>query len=690
MNTTLRRLALGIASAGLLTIYGCGGGGASSASGSSSSSLSGMAATGAAFTDATVTVTDSRGTTVGTGTVGTDGTYNITLTSGAVAPFVLTATRTSADGAVQSLVSVVPTALTGAATVNITPVTSLIASRLSSSGDPLKLASEMVAGTSTISATTVAAKVAEVQTILGPILTATGTTGNNPLTGSFAADGTGYDRLLDSIKVTITPANASASNIEVAIKQQLTEGTAPTAIQFTSATAAASVPAIPAVNSATLIASGTSALIAQHLTQLNTCFALPTATRVNNPNPSGGAVATASSTNITATACRDAFIQDGGGAILFKTSGNVINAKSGKPFRGIFFDGGTGVVFSQGTYEFTRGNGDIVVSYKSKTSAGNETFETFALRKDVDGKLKQIGNQYDYPGGVSAYHQNRQFITLGQSAFNYYSTGYNLGVDDVTGGAGVGGSIFDHVTVTTPRGNTLTLVPKTGYSYLTLVTGAYPLGSGTSFVRLRSEYIDAGNATDPAIKDTAALFFADRTVFTNTYIATIPAQSVWKFEYYLAGAPGVVAATQYYKTRARALTIPELQTKGMATLASADIATIQTNANGAGVPPAGQLPIGNATSVPINYLVAAGALPPTSLTIWGGYSNAGTPASFTDSATVGSAVRTGSVLCTSTGGGDTHCSAGAYAASAALNGLHLWARDPQGLEFASFYAMYSL
>ena len=44
--------------------------------------------------------------------------------------------------------------------------------------------------------------------------------------------------------------------------------------------------------------------------------------------------------------------------------------------------------------------------------------------------------------------------------------------------------------------------------------------------------------------------------------------------------------------------------------------------------------------------------------------------------------------------GDLHCSAtpvaGSYAAGAYVNGLHLWARDATGREFASFYAMYKL
>ncbi len=702
MNITLTRLGLAIASAGLLTIYGCGGGGGTASTGGSGAStitLGGINAVGAAFTDATITVVDSRGITVGTSSVvGANGVFSITLAAGAVAPFILTSSRKSADGAVESLVSVVPSVTGSSATVNITPVTNLIASRLSSSGDPLKLAAELAAGTTVVNSTTLTAKVAEVQAILAPILTATGTSSTDPLTGTFAVTGSGYDRLLDSIKVTITPNSATTTAIEVGIKEaQAGVGTAPTTIQFDSSQ---SVAAITAGNSITansiggnaisdgnLVVAGTSALIADHLAQLTACYALSTAQRVDAPNPSSLTIPTASnasSTNIIATACRDAFI-GGSTTIAFKSNGSQIGAVAGKPFRGLFYEAGTGTIFSQGTYEFTRSNGDVVVGYKSKSVNGSETFDTFALRLDnTDRKLKQIGNEYVYPGGVSAYHQKREFITNSQSPWNYYSTGYSISIADVTV---LGSSIFDRVVVTTPTNHTLTLKPNTGYSLLTLVSTlqnsinpSTPNGSGTSFVRLNSEYVDTTNTFDPAAKDTAALYFANRATFTNAYIAAIPAQAVWKFEYYLATAPSTIAQTQYYKTRARALTIPELKTRGLATLAVGDISTIQAAVTAS----PWQLPIATGSAQTINYLVPAGALPPTSLQVWGGYSGG----SFNDSVTVLSTALSGNVACSNvSGSGDTHCTTGT---SVKLNGMHLWARDIQGREYASFYAMYFL
>lgn len=687
MGITLKRLTLGIASAGLLTIYGCGGGSSTTTGGSTTpTTLTGVAATGAAFTDAIITVTDSKGVVVGTSAViGADGTYSITLLSSAVAPLVLTASRTTADGAVESLISVMPASSTATATVNITPVTNLIASRLSSSGDPTKLAAELAAGTSIVNATTVAATVQDVQAILAPILAATGTTATDPLNGTFATNGTGYDRLLDSLKVTITPASTTASNVEIGIKQLLADGTAPTAIQFTSGTgqtAVASVPAIPAITSSSLIPSGTSALITAHLAQLNACYALPLSSRIT----SGGTIAT----DITAPECKNAFVNND--PSTFKSNGNVVGL--GKAFNGIFSNGATGVVFSQGTYEFTRGNGDIVIGYKSKDTAGNETFDTFAVRLDTtDGKLKQIGNQYNYPGGVTAYHQLRDFVN--QTASTYYSTGYNLNVPLISG--------ITYVTVTTPKGNTLTLIPGSDGMVLPKQPFTNPLvASGTTFVRIRSEYADSTLAPTPAHPSTreSGLFFS-ASDSTDTEISSFANQSVWTFTYYAGtvGSGTQQGVPQNYKTRTRAMTIAELRTKKWANLSAAAVTDIRSLYDS----PNNRTPLPTTSYVQPSWEVASGALPPTQIKLFGstrqyvsgafvGTSPNFARTSFNDGLGVGSTTRTGTIPCAN-GNGELHCltsPAVGYQSYAFATGLHLWARDVAGSEFARFYATYNL
>lgn len=679
MQFSLTQLNLACATAGLLTLAACGGGGSGSGGNPGSSlTISGTAATGAAFTDASVTVKDSHGTTVGTASVGADGSYSIALSGGATAPFVINASRTNADGITETLVSLLPTASGASATVNITPVSTLIAARLSASGDPTKLADEVSAGTATITSTTVDAKVTEVKTILAPILTATGTSSFDPLGGTFSANGSGFDRLLDSIKVTITPTSSTSTNIEVGLKVKQTDGAAPLVTQFASTTP--SPAAVPSVTATDLLPSGTSAKIAAHLTQLTNCYALAPNVRVV-----GGA--------IDATTCKEVFY--GNDPANFKSNGKTVSAIGA--FASMFNSGVQNVVFSQGNYEFTRANdGVIIVSYKSKTASGAETYDTFALKEDSDGKLKQYGNHYDYDGGVVAYHQIRRFPTYNQSNFNYFSTGYDIRIKKIG---------LDHVVVTTPNGRTLILKPTSGDDNLMLLKGwggtaDAPTGgtlTNTTFIRLRSEYVNQSNINNPAATSDGNRLFFVGTPNTNEEIAQIPAQSVWKFEYYTTGSPNTAVATQYYKTRARAMTIPELRMQTWAAVSSADLASVVADSVTDNTDAIGSYPINDErTTVTIPYTVPNGALPPTSLKIWGKYSGSSgawnVAPSFADSNPVASTARSGNIVCASAGGGDTHCAGagGGFVNPTRMTAFHLWARDVGGREFASFYAMYAL
>ena len=632
-------------------------------------------------------------------TIGADGVYSITLAAGAVAPFVLTAARTGADGASEQLVSVIASVTGSSATVNITPITNLIAARLSPSGDPSKLGAELAAKTATLTASNLGAKVDEVQTILAPILAATETSATNPITGSFAVNGSGYDRLLDSIKVSVIPASATASNIEVSIKQQQAEDAAPVAIQFSTATAAAAVPAIPTIDTTKLVVAGTADLIKSFLAQLTSCYALPLATRVDSAISNG--LATGTAANVVATACKASFYGDNPGN--FKSNGNVVgrDGSGNGAFGSLFREGATGVVFSQGSYEFTRENGDIVAGYKSKDSAGNEAFDTFVLRKDTDGKLKLIGNQYNYGGGVSAYQQIRTFVN--DTASTYYSTGYNLNLPLMSGVA--------YVKITTPKGNTLTMIPGSdgmvfprlnasrqavqsdGVTLATTPSTMTP--SGTSFIRIRSEYADTtSTASHPAARE-SGLFFSS-TEATESEISGYGNQSLWVFKYY--NSSNTLLATQSYKTRARANTIAEMRTRAWAKLDTGSIDYLKSNfvANTATAPNNNsytKLPTtGLATP---SWEVPSGALPPTEVKLFGragpNADGSGSRVNFQDGQSVGSTKRMVTITCAN-GSGEKHCVTGntGYTANAIMTGLHLWARDPYGRDYANFYATYNL
>lgn len=652
----------------------CGGGGSNTAATQSTTTQStttfrGVAATGAPFAGASVVIIDRTGAQVGTGTTAADGSYSITLSAGAAAPFVLQAVRDD-----MTLVSVAPDTTT--TTFNITPITNLIAARLSTSGDPEKLAAELSANPSLLSAVNVNAKVDEVVAMLKPVLDAVGATAN-PLTGTFAADGTGSDRALDVLSITITPASATTSNIEISVKQALPDGVQPAVQQFASNTA--TLQPLPAVTAAALVPSGTASLIADLMGRLTACFALPVEERVLTPDASAATAA-----DVKAAACKTVFHNDDPASFL--SNGKRVGTGPNTAFNGIFRTGATGVVFDRGTYEFTRAgaDGDMVVAYRNTDKNGNVQNDSFVVRPDNAAsptKLRLIGNQYLYDGGVNAYHQLRTFIN--QPASDYYSTGYNLHVPNA--------GLFSKVVVTTPKGGTPTLIPTAGLSYLALAKNGS--STGTNFLRVRGEYVDTANTGDPAAADTTMFFSSQRA--TNEEIAAYGAQSTWKFEYYLKGnTSGVPDATQYYKTRARALTIPELKAQGLAHLTQ-DVLTDLKAGSASGV-----YLVNFTGPAEIDWTVPTGALEPNSIKVFGrGPVPAGSPpgtkgASFDDSTAVGSTARTGKIVCTKQSPTDTHCTTTdnvvSFAAGSVFTGLHLFAREASGREYAHFYATYSL
>jgi hypothetical protein len=702
MNRPTQRTALALAGLLALALAGCGGGGGGSdaTTGGTTSptggatttdpaptavTLAGVVATGAPFTGAVVTVTDNTGATVGTSTtVGDDGRFSVMLATGARAPFVLVAERPALNGQTDRLVSVASEGTAGSNTVNVTPVTTLVAALLSPSGDPARLAGEVSAGTAQVTTEAVAGKVTQVQALLAPLLAATNTTAVDPIKGSFAVDGTGYDRLLDSVQVSIAPASATSSNIEVAVRQQAAEGAAPTSVSFTNATAAAVQ--LPPVDAATLVAEGTSVKIAAFVNRLTDCYAVPFAERVRNVTGDAAAV-TGGPADVLAPACRSLFLDHDPASFLSNGARVGRNASNGGAFASLFRRGATGVVFSQGSYEFTRANGDLVIGYKSRDTDGNEGFDTLVVRPGGDGRLRLVGNQYAYPGSVVPYHQLRQFVTLEQSAYDYRSTGYVVHVDNRTDAQGR--PIFDRVEVTTPRGSTLVLRPTTGYSYLGLVKGNRT--TGTNFVRLRSRFIDPATSGDLVAME-PSLFFASQAM-NEDELAAIPAQAVWTYRYFLAGNTGATPdAVQSYKTRARALTIGELSQKKLSALTDQVVASMRRSANpvGGAIALAADAPVDlGDPAAGDGWTVAAGAMPATRVTLFGSHQGNG----FNDDANVGSTARTASVRCSSATVGDAHCSGttpGTFAAGAVANGLHLWARDIGGREYANFYAAYKL
>jgi hypothetical protein len=206
MKFTVTRIGLAIASAGLLTLAGCGGGGGGTSAASTSSALSGTAATGAPIAGQVVAI-DSAGTKF-YATTSSDGAYTLNVTGG-VAPFILTVTGTSGGQAVT--LNSIATAV--GQTVNITPLTDLILSTaagqtggatfaaLCASTVPADQTACRAAATTATTGTRLSQAVTAVKAMIAPL----DATGADPLNGAFAANGTSaMDAVLD--KILVTPA----------------------------------------------------------------------------------------------------------------------------------------------------------------------------------------------------------------------------------------------------------------------------------------------------------------------------------------------------------------------------------------------------------------------------------------------------------------------------------------------------
>lgn len=573
-----------------LSLAACGGGGGGSAvtdSSSQSLAVTGVAATGAPMANATLQIYGKDGIAILATpvTINPDGTYAATIPATATGPFVF-----EVDNGNEKIYSVLPDK-TGNV-VNVTPLSNLIAAKLSATGNPSTLASELAASTATVSSSTTTAATTSVMTALQPLATALSLNSTlNPLTTTFSANGSGFDRMLDSLDVKIEPKGTS-SQIEITMKQSVDEDKDLPKISFAHN---ATPTVLPTVDATKLVGSGLTPKIQALLDKLTACYADPLSSRIS----AGGTTAA----NIQSQNCKDAFI--GSNPAGYKSNGMLI-AKT-QHFGGMFTaDTSAGVVFSDPKFFYQVGTsvasgptqGDIVFGYRWKDEYGNFQIEKNVARVDTDGKLRLIGNQYVYDGGVGPYSQRRNYLKQAASTFNSTGYSFNLSCQQLNQYRNAGKIV--KVNVTSPGNRKITLVPNLtngicNYGYFVIATpknsnGAATLdgmgdpsnATGTGFVRLQTQY-ETG-ATTPANhprtldKKLAYIGGPDGTDLTNDQIEDIPQFGTWTFEYYTAKTAGSVpVATQYYKTTARALTIDGFKKLVKLPELTADLKTKLTN-----------------------------------------------------------------------------------------------------------------
>jgi hypothetical protein len=507
------------------------------------------------------------------------------------------------------------------------------------------------------------------------------------------------------LDIKITPAGTT-SNVDITVKGSMDEDQgANSASQFElGATASAAIPALPAVPAGDVLADGTSPLIKNLLDKMTECYKLPKVDRV-------GATGTTAA-NVVATPCKEIFI--GQNPVSYKHGGSSVS--SSQHFSGIFNTSAVGVTFDRPQYFGTVKTdapvngpkaGDMLIGYRWVDTTGNYQYERSMVRKNVtNGRLEVVGNQYLHDGGVGAYAQKRTNVR--NDAMSYYSVGYTPGAfvywaSGVAKVVGSGKTITD-LKVTTPSGRVLLMCPFTGYSYLVLAkdptlactNGGQSL-SGTSFVRLRSEYVNNTTSTHPSTKETSMAFASPE--FSDTDLESQISTKPWTFTYNFADS---TTATQYHRPTRRAYSIREFKAVPLPTLTTAKFDALKTSASttttsGKGY---GDLP---ATGFQLAWQgayddliaakksVPANAAPMTAVRIFGGSglgagAGGGFSGSFEDRVSIRSNLRSYTITCPS---GDPQCAAGTsqYATTSKVSGTDLYSRSSDGVEYVNFYSM---
>ena len=657
-----------IACAGLLAA--CGGGGSGEATNPPPAVattpppvvLTGVVATGSPMVAAALKIVDKRGVTVCDTTSGSDGTWRCTLPEQAQPPFVVSAV-------LGDLKLFSAWADAKSTNLNVTPLTNLLVARLSPSGDPTKLAEAVAAGAVEVTPTSIKNGVEAIVAALQPLLQAANDK-VDPLTGPFAADGSGHDRVLDSLQISVRPA-ATGGNVEITVKTTpAAADAAPIKISFNTRDSAVP-PVTAAIRLEDLVAEGTSLQITALADRMTRCYALPLADRVESQ---GTPQAT-----LKAPACRSLFVGDDPARYLH----DGLRVGSGAAFSGLVADAAsTGVRWDRATFEMLRPDGGMVVSLRYTTASGNTDWSVVHVLREK-GALKLVGNQFDYLSNVQPRAMFREFVN--SPAFGYRSTGYGFTVSNRLGTDGR--PVFDRVEVTSQTGQLFVLKPAIGLSYLPLQRENGTL-SRTNSIMLAARFVDPATPGNPADKDTDPLFAVRQ--LSDVQLEALADQSVWRFEFFHAdGRPNVV---QLVRTLGRAPTMSEVMKQPIAGPTAEAVAALRSASDPvtAGIRflqlPTGSLPNQLRLTLPnaqpfwgvpegaaAPYLVSAFGFGPTP-------AGGGTAVFFNDNLQVTSAKRSATVVCAKQSIADTHCDAefkDSFAAGTRLTSIELLARTPR-------------
>ncbi|MEH3085334.1 MAG: carboxypeptidase regulatory-like domain-containing protein [Xylophilus ampelinus] len=518
---------------------------------------------------------------------------------------------------------------------------------------------------------------------LRPLLGALGLSTLDPISGALVADGTGHDKVLDAIAVSVRP-DGTAANIEITVKAQPSAADA-APLSVVLRTDATTVPVLPSVTSAQLAAVVSPTMVADLFSRITACYALPASQRVRNGNDTGSVPGT----GVLASACRTLFLGDDPTSYL--SNGNTVG---GGAFGSMFRGSSTGLKWERGNLEFVRSNGDLVLSYRWTDTLGNSDYDTLIAR-NVNGTLKLTGNGYRYAATIRPYSEDRTLINT--PAFSSFTTGYNIGIPNLLNAQG--NSLFSKVVVTTPFNTQLTYKPSPGLSSLVLVNASGGL-SGTPVYRLAATYQNSATAGNPVDKETG--FVIANPQFDEAALRAIQDQSVWKLEFFHVDTQ-VNNVTQSHRTLSRAQTLAEIR--------QIDFVDVTAAMRGEMIEDTKTSVSGNYTFGPVSstesyidfsatgdapaWTVPQGALAPTSLIVYGRAPTVNNVQGtrFNDSVNVPSSARKAKIYCSMATVSDPHCAPGMpnlYAQGTTFNMFELWVRNKSQVEISKKIATYKL
>lgn len=428
-------------------ITACGGGGGGTAV--STPTLSGTAAVGAPLSGASITVFDAKGEAVGSGITGSNGLFSITLSKVGTAPYLLKLTTDSV-----TLHAVHPEGATGE--VNITPLSEALTALLSPTGvaaDLMQAPPEKV---------TIAEKQEVLATALSSMTVAAGATGNL-FTQKFAADGTGVDKVLDSIAVmSVADGATQKASVQIALKLATDPENAtqtPPVINLsatsTNSQVQAAVGNLPTISSDDLTDPSAGRLYEEFLENMNACYA------------DGPAVRTDGVSVVKSAACKKIFFNNDPAQYL--NFGQRLGARA--QFAGMFTYTGT-VTFLATDKPYLvhdmlgkkRGDGvgrAIVGLSWINSDANRENILLYVAKyKDASGKelLGLTGDRNEYGWAVNSHNQKREFPLRADSSLDYVTSSYLISVRDVTRN----GNKLNFATVRTPSGKTVLMAGVRG------------------------------------------------------------------------------------------------------------------------------------------------------------------------------------------------------------------------------------